>query len=490
MGRRPSWRENLYFQVNLCEYESVANRREQTTHRILDGAAARSPRAASPPRRWRRSRPRPASANSCSTATSPASASSTRRSSTGSRAGIAGWRPTRHQRRRCAPGRPSPGPTPTGSRCCSGTPPASRSSRRCARLHRRVRARRRRACSNPSSRTRRCAAGPPRRRSPPHSTRIMAWLEYGDPALDDDVLPPPAQRSTARSPKGAAMTTTAPTVGRCLAPPAMFALLAGPLLSMIDSNVVNVAVPHIADDLGTARSPRVQWTVSGYLLALAAALPATSYLSKRHGTVRVYAISLAAFTLASAACAFAGDVGAADRVPRGAGRGGRPARTAGDEPALRLGRRRRPATSRWRPALALFLGPALGPTVGGLLRGRLGLAGDLPGQRADRGGRVPGRCRRLRRPASSIDAVDRDRRRVRPVRAGAAVGRPGRRALRRQRRHRRTAGGRRGPGRAGSAARCCSLGYVRVGPPPRPSRRRPARCCAGRSPRWPWRCAR
>ena len=34
-----------------------------------------------------------------------------------------------------------------------------------------------------------------------------------------------------------------------LGPVAMFALLAGPLLSMIDGSVVNVAIPHIASDL-------------------------------------------------------------------------------------------------------------------------------------------------------------------------------------------------------------------------------------------------
>ncbi|HEX6500914.1 MAG TPA: DHA2 family efflux MFS transporter permease subunit [Micromonosporaceae bacterium] len=146
---------------------------------------------------------------------------------------------------------------------------------------------------------------------------------------------------------------------------ALLALLAGPLLSMVDSNVVNVAVPDIARELhGTLSS--VQWAVSGYLLALAAALPATSWLAKRFGTVPVYTVSLAAFTAASAACAVAGSVPAlvtfrvaqgvvaAPLVPlamnllfggAGAARGGVPV-SAG---------------------LVLFLGPALGPTVGGLL---------------------------------------------------------------------------------------------------------------------------
>ena len=85
---------------------------------------------------------------------------------------------------------------------------------------------------------------------------------------------------------------------------ALFVLLSGSLLSMIDSSVVNVAVPDISKQLG-APLTTVQWTVSGYLLALAAALPATAYLGRRFGTVRVYAWSLFAFTVTSALCAVA-----------------------------------------------------------------------------------------------------------------------------------------------------------------------------------------
>ncbi len=146
---------------------------------------------------------------------------------------------------------------------------------------------------------------------------------------------------------------------------ATLALLAGPLLSMVDSNVVNVAIPDIAREL-LGSLPAVQWTVSGYLLALAATLPATSYLGKRLGTVRVYAASLAAFVLTSVLCAFAQNVpelvaarvlqgiAAAPLVPLSMslvfGRGGVAARQV-------------PVSA----GIVLFLGPALGPTVGGLL---------------------------------------------------------------------------------------------------------------------------
>jgi hypothetical protein len=89
-----------------------------------------------------------------------------------------------------------------------------------------------------------------------------------------------------------------------LSPLAQLGLLVGPLLSMVDSSIVNVAVPDVAAELG-ASLDTVQWVVSGYLLSLAAALAATSYLARRFGTRRVYAASMIGFVLASALCAVA-----------------------------------------------------------------------------------------------------------------------------------------------------------------------------------------
>ena len=79
---------------------------------------------------------------------------------------------------------------------------------------------------------------------------------------------------------------------------AMAGLLAGPFLSMADSNVVNVALPDIASQLHTSLDT-AQWVISGYLLALAAGLATSAYLAKRFGTRRVYLASLVGFTLAS-----------------------------------------------------------------------------------------------------------------------------------------------------------------------------------------------
>jgi hypothetical protein len=69
------------------------------------------------------------------------------------------------------------------------------------------------------------------------------------------------------------MNAAVATPSRMKLPPlVLLALLAGPLLSMMDGNVVNVAIPDIVRER-RASLTSVQWVVSGYLLALAATLP-------------------------------------------------------------------------------------------------------------------------------------------------------------------------------------------------------------------------
>ena len=155
-----------------------------------------------------------------------------------------------------------------------------------------------------------------------------------------------------------------------LGPAQQFALLAGPLLSMLDSSIVNVATEPVARDLHASLT-LVQWTVSGYLLALGAGLAGTAYLARRFGTLPVYRASVIAFTLASALCALAPDAGVlvATRVVQGLVA----APLVPLAMSMLLGRDTGAARSVSPAAGAmLFLGPAIGPAVGGLLIGTLG----------------------------------------------------------------------------------------------------------------------
>jgi EmrB/QacA subfamily drug resistance transporter len=164
----------------------------------------------------------------------------------------------------------------------------------------------------------------------------------------------------APTPSGAPSIAHAPR----LSPLAQAGLLAGPFLSMLDSNVVNVALPAIATQLKTSLAT-AQWIISAYLLALAAGLAASAYLAKRFGTRRVYLASLLGFTLASAACALAPSIGVLIALRVVQGLLGAPLvplamnMLLGDSSA----RQQMPAAA----GVLLFLAPAIGPTVGGFL---------------------------------------------------------------------------------------------------------------------------
>src|SRR5215472_4515872 len=116
----------------------------------------------------------------------------------------------------------------------------------------------------------------------------------------------PAAAAPDQDPATTAQAGTAAPTARALGAIAQFGLLAGPLLSMLDSSIVNVAVAPIARELH-APLALVGWVVSGYLLALGVGLAATSWLARRFGTLPVYGVSLLGFTLASACCAAAPD---------------------------------------------------------------------------------------------------------------------------------------------------------------------------------------
>jgi MFS family permease len=92
------------------------------------------------------------------------------------------------------------------------------------------------------------------------------------------------------------------------------------MVGFLDASVVNVAVPAIQRDLGASVSA-VQWTLTGYLVAVAALLLLSGALADRFGRGRVLAAGLGVMLVASVLCAVAPSVGTliAARVVQGAG---------------------------------------------------------------------------------------------------------------------------------------------------------------------------
>ncbi|MBO0873366.1 MAG: DHA2 family efflux MFS transporter permease subunit [Pseudonocardia sp.] len=81
-------------------------------------------------------------------------------------------------------------------------------------------------------------------------------------------------------------------------------LIVGMFMSVLDTSIVNVAIPHIQTSL-SASVDDVRWIVTGYTLALGVIVPLSSWLGDRFGITRVYLGALLGFTVASALCGMA-----------------------------------------------------------------------------------------------------------------------------------------------------------------------------------------
>jgi EmrB/QacA subfamily drug resistance transporter len=78
-------------------------------------------------------------------------------------------------------------------------------------------------------------------------------------------------------------------------------VLIAPIMTQVDSTVVNVALSTIGQSLH-ASIASAQWIISGYLLAMALMLPLNGWLVDRVGAKRIYLACFTAFTLASLLC--------------------------------------------------------------------------------------------------------------------------------------------------------------------------------------------
>jgi EmrB/QacA subfamily drug resistance transporter len=86
---------------------------------------------------------------------------------------------------------------------------------------------------------------------------------------------------------------------------AAIVMIVGALMDMIDVTIVNVALPTISRDLH-ASATQLEWVVSGYMLAFAAALIIAGNLGDLLGRKRIFLVGVALFGLASLAAGLAG----------------------------------------------------------------------------------------------------------------------------------------------------------------------------------------
>lgn len=82
------------------------------------------------------------------------------------------------------------------------------------------------------------------------------------------------------------------------------ATVLGSGIAFLDSTVVNVALPAIAEDFD-AQMSGLQWTVDAYLLTLGSLLLIGGSLGDLYGRRKIYVLGLLSFTIASLGCAIA-----------------------------------------------------------------------------------------------------------------------------------------------------------------------------------------
>ena len=85
---------------------------------------------------------------------------------------------------------------------------------------------------------------------------------------------------------------------------ALYVLCGGLLMIVLDSTIVNVALPSIKKDLGFSQSG-LAWVVNAYLIAFGGLLLLAGRLGDLIGQRRIFLTGLAVFTAASALCALA-----------------------------------------------------------------------------------------------------------------------------------------------------------------------------------------
>ncbi|MEU7218516.1 MFS transporter [Nocardia iowensis] len=141
----------------------------------------------------------------------------------------------------------------------------------------------------------------------------MTQILSPDPATASPVVAPPAAPPAAY---GARRTLAILTV-----------ILTGQFMAVLDSSIVNVAIPSIRDSLHTSGAA-LQLIVAGYVIAYAVLLVTGARLGDRFTQRRMFIAGLALFTAASLACGlawnetalivfrFAQGVGAAAMVPQ------------------------------------------------------------------------------------------------------------------------------------------------------------------------------
>jgi EmrB/QacA subfamily drug resistance transporter len=144
------------------------------------------------------------------------------------------------------------------------------------------------------------------------------------------------------------------------------AFVAGLFMQIMDTTVVNVALPTLARDFGVDNSA-VEWVVTGYLLSLAVWVPASGWIGDRFGTKKTFLFALVVFTTGSALCGAAWSVESLIAFRLLQGVGGGMLTPVGTAMLFRAFAAHERAQASAVLTVPTAIAPAVGPVLGGWL---------------------------------------------------------------------------------------------------------------------------
>ena len=148
------------------------------------------------------------------------------------------------------------------------------------------------------------------------------------------------------------------------------AVISATLLEIIDTTIVNVALPNIQGNFGVAVDQGA-WIVTGYIIANVIVIPITPWLARRFGRSQYFVASIVIFTIASLMCGLAPNFGTLVfwRIIQGLGGGGlistSQATLRDTFPINQQG------AAQGIFAMGVIVGPAMGPVLGGFITDNL-----------------------------------------------------------------------------------------------------------------------
>jgi len=143
-------------------------------------------------------------------------------------------------------------------------------------------------------------------------------------------------------------------------------VLIGTIMAVLDSSVVNVALPDMSGTLG-ATIEEITWVVTAYILAQVIFMPITALLSSRFGRKNFYMASVMLFTAASMACGLARTMPVMILFRAIQGAGGGVMITVSQAILRESFPPEEQGTAMGLFGVGTVLAPAIGPTLGGWL---------------------------------------------------------------------------------------------------------------------------